>query len=425
MLFRPLALAGLLVRCVPPLVAVGLLPAAHGSLVPATSEVLLEWNANPEPDIRGYRVYYGTESGVYDQVVDVGNQTQAVLSELPVGPTHYCVLTAYNTLGLESGYSRELAFDFEIQPDPSNPLSRLILLDMAGAVDEPAAGGDCPDDGFDPLRNTLLRDFEVAVDAFHVIWCRVRAAEPGSGGFHFSLDGAPAEGFHAPSGAGCSADGWFWVGLSGADAKLRRFLLAEGPHVLRLQPWEACEVDRLVLSSDPNFVPTDDLPCTGDAVSIILSPAGRTLSAGQSTTFTVTAVGTAELAYQWYRNGVPLADENARSLEIPHAAAGDSGDYHVTVWSGLATASSGPAVLEVVTTPPALRIMNLTVTPERSVSLDVDATPGTTLSVYASSDMVCWSLLGKCQNTTGTITIDDPAAQSSPRRFYRLSVGEK
>ncbi len=434
MLFRPLALAGLLVRCVPPLVAVGLLPAAHGSLTPATGEVLLEWNANPEPDIGGYRVYYGTESGVYSKVQDVGNATEAVLSGLPVGPTYYCVLTAYNTLGLESGFSRELAFDFEIQPDPSNPLSRLILLDMAGAVDEPAAaGGDCPDGGFDPLRNTLLRDFEVAVDACYVVWCRVRAPEPGSVGFHVSLDGTLAEAFHAPSGseAWCSPGGWFWVALTGADARLRRFPLAAGPHELRLQPWEACEVDRVVLSSDPAFVPTDDLPPTGDAVSITRSPLGRTVLVGGETTFTVTAVGTEELAYQWYWNGTPLADENSRSLEIPQVQVGYSGVYTVAVWSGSAKVVSNPAVLQCVTSSAALpppRIMELSVAPDRSVSCSVEGAVGLTDSVEASSNLLDWSPIETWKYSSDAITFDDPDAQSSPRRFYRLAhrlPGEK
>lgn len=91
-------------------------------LVPDTGEVLLEWHPNPEPDIGGYRVYWGTQTNVYDHVLDAGNRTDIVLSDLPIGPTYYCVLTAYNTLGLESGFSRELAWEFvpAEMPAPKN-----------------------------------------------------------------------------------------------------------------------------------------------------------------------------------------------------------------------------------------------------------------------------------------------------------------
>ncbi len=39
---------------------------------PGFSETV-EWDANPEPDLAGYNIYYGTESGNYDQSINVGN----------------------------------------------------------------------------------------------------------------------------------------------------------------------------------------------------------------------------------------------------------------------------------------------------------------------------------------------------------------
>jgi hypothetical protein len=39
------------------------------------ASLTLEWNPNPETDIAGYIVYWGTESGVYPDSVDVGDQT--------------------------------------------------------------------------------------------------------------------------------------------------------------------------------------------------------------------------------------------------------------------------------------------------------------------------------------------------------------
>ncbi len=73
-----------------------------------TSSIFLAWDANPESDIAGYKVYWGTSSGVYDQFNDV-SQTTASVSDLTVGVRYYFAVTAYNEAGLESGYSEEVS----------------------------------------------------------------------------------------------------------------------------------------------------------------------------------------------------------------------------------------------------------------------------------------------------------------------------
>jgi hypothetical protein len=72
--------------------------------------VALLWDANPDPGIVGYRVYYGTSSGNYSQTNDVGNVTGTTVSGLAAGQTYYFVVTDYNTAGLESLPSDEVAY---------------------------------------------------------------------------------------------------------------------------------------------------------------------------------------------------------------------------------------------------------------------------------------------------------------------------
>jgi hypothetical protein len=71
-------------------------------------QVSLAWDANTEPDLGGYRLYYGTASQAYSQVIDVGNTTQVTVSNLNQGGTYFFVVTAYNLQGAESDYSNEI-----------------------------------------------------------------------------------------------------------------------------------------------------------------------------------------------------------------------------------------------------------------------------------------------------------------------------
>jgi hypothetical protein len=69
--------------------------------------VTLAWDATSEPEVSGYKLYYGNGSGQYTQAIDVGNQTTYTLS-LPAGQTCYFAVTAYTSSGKESTFSNEV-----------------------------------------------------------------------------------------------------------------------------------------------------------------------------------------------------------------------------------------------------------------------------------------------------------------------------
>ncbi|MCH8981657.1 Ig-like domain-containing protein, partial [candidate division KSB1 bacterium] len=70
----------------------------------------VSWDANTESDLSGYKIYYGTSSGSYDDVVDVGNTTSFSINNLVVGTTYFFVVTAFDFSGNESGFSNEVSF---------------------------------------------------------------------------------------------------------------------------------------------------------------------------------------------------------------------------------------------------------------------------------------------------------------------------
>lgn len=81
-------------------------------------DITLAWDANTEPNLAGYMVYYDTDGSgapyegddAFEGVspIDVGNVTEFTLSGLADGQVYFFAVTAYNDEDLESGYSNEV-----------------------------------------------------------------------------------------------------------------------------------------------------------------------------------------------------------------------------------------------------------------------------------------------------------------------------
>ena len=73
-------------------------------------------------DLAGYKLYYGTfDEEYYEHVIDVGNTTSHVISNLIVGVIYRFAITAYNTKGEESSFSEEFAWDTFLDPPDIHP----------------------------------------------------------------------------------------------------------------------------------------------------------------------------------------------------------------------------------------------------------------------------------------------------------------
>ncbi|MDZ7344185.1 MAG: fibronectin type III domain-containing protein, partial [candidate division KSB1 bacterium] len=69
----------------------------------------VSWTANTEPDLAGYKIYYGRATGDYNTSIDIGNVTQYTVNQLNEGVTYFFVVTAYDLAGNESAFSKEVS----------------------------------------------------------------------------------------------------------------------------------------------------------------------------------------------------------------------------------------------------------------------------------------------------------------------------
>jgi hypothetical protein len=107
------------------------------------------------------------------------------------------------------------------------------------------------------------------------------------------------------------------------------------------------------------FVATLNASAIPTPAVIAAQPASRTISAGGTAVFTVTATGAT--SYQWKRNGVALAAATSATLVIRNATAANAGNYTVDAIGPGGTATSSAATLTLSTNPDYGRISNLSI----------------------------------------------------------------
>ena len=101
------------------------------------ASVTLRWDANTEPDIASYNLYYGTASRTYGLPLPAGNTTSYTVDNLDEGRTYYFALTALDTSGNESGYSSEITAN-ATSTEPATGAYTLLLSynsDRSNAVE--------------------------------------------------------------------------------------------------------------------------------------------------------------------------------------------------------------------------------------------------------------------------------------------------
>jgi hypothetical protein len=111
--------------------------------VASAGVVTIAWDRNPETNIAGYHVSYGTVSGAYTTTVDVGNRLDWQIRGVEDGQKYYFVVRAINTAGAVSPPSTEISANIVgltalttdmVAPTPTNKAITWTALAGPGAL---------------------------------------------------------------------------------------------------------------------------------------------------------------------------------------------------------------------------------------------------------------------------------------------------
>lgn len=411
-----------------PLLCLGLLCSSR--ITGLAESVTLAWDRNPETDITGYQLYYGTTSGIYSQTVNVGNTTEVVIPGLESSTTYYVVITAYNTAGLESFLSEELAFKIEPTP-PIRPANLIFLEAEAGEVTAPMLNRPDPTASGQAFLETaptgdsggeVTWEFPAPAGPAWQIWARLKVPAGSQGSFVIAAGDGPSVICHPDPGDKPSGDQWTWARFLSPSGAPHTVAFTEGTQTLTFRAAAAqTGLDRIVLSADPAFIPPADLPSSGDYLALTTQPRSLTVFAGVPAGLTVTAASTGEVHYQWYQDDVPLREAYQPYLPVKLMPS-ETASYRLVVTLGDASLSSGTAGLTVL--PPPVLELTRAASPEDGLRLKVEGRQRQALILEYSDDLQQWHSLATFPgDSDGPDTVTDSAAlQTTRQRFYRLSV---
>lgn len=154
---------------------------------------------------------------------------------------------------------------------------------------------------------------------------------------------------------------------------------------------------------------------------ITTPPQGQTIPWSSNCTFTVTATGTAPLAYQWKCNGTNLVGATGSSYVRPCVQKSDEGSYMVTVTNAVGAITSSPALLN-VTLPQPVQFQQIAPQADARIRLRSTGEPGWsyTLQIATNLDFAHPITIPLVCGPDGTFEFVDDVATNAPQRFYRL-----
>jgi hypothetical protein len=158
------------------------------------------------------------------------------------------------------------------------------------------------------------------------------------------------------------------------------------------------------------------------APAITGQPQSVTVVAGSTANLSVTATGSAPLAYQWKRNGAIIPGATGATLTLLSVTAAQAGEYTVVVSNGTGSATSSVASLTVHPDDGRPQIAVALVESGKKLEITFVGEAGKRYGVLRSMDLAVWSEIAVLQGMGTPLSLKETVAVQPGRGFYRLRV---
>jgi hypothetical protein len=441
------------------------------------ASVTLAWDPNSESDLAGYRVLYGTSSGAYAQVLDVGNTTTAVVPNLTEGTTYYFAVKAYNTAAIDSAISAEISFT----PPSSNTPPTVTLTGPTNGSTYVAPASI--------TLNATASDSDGAVARVEFYQGTTKLGEDSTSPYAFAWNGVASGTYSVTARAidnqGAQADtaavtvtvnapnqaptvtvsspvnGSFFT--SPANIPINATAADPDGSVTRVEFYSGATKLGEDTTSPYNYTWSNVASGTYALTAVAVDNAGNTANSApvsitvQSGNVVLTTNGisfapgatislsasTSQLSgrvrrVEFYRDsGLLFRDTKfAYAYSWKDVPAGTFILQAKAVMFSGATYTSAPVTVVVGARQPSATVASSnpyedpmpTVAPYRqqegTFNLGITGPTGQTYKVWVSADLENWSLMTTVTNDIGFVSVTDPDAPNHKQRFYRVSVQE-
>jgi len=188
-------------------------------------EVTLSWDANSEPDLDHYVVYWGVIPGDYSyNSGDIGLATDFSVDIPDDGQAYFFAVTAVDEAGLESDYSNEVSTDGTSAADPTIHIlpinSNWNLISISGG-----SGTTAIEDALAPIMDNVISVWAyengswLVYDPANPDYSDLLEVEPGQGLWvNMSVDSELSIPGEIPTDGIDLSEGWNLVGFSSPDS---------------------------------------------------------------------------------------------------------------------------------------------------------------------------------------------------------------
>lgn len=160
-------------------------------------------------------------------------------------------------------------------------------------------------------------------------------------------------------------------------------------------------------------------------IRIVAPPTSQSVPANSMTTFTVGAIGTPPISYQWRFNGVNIQDATNALLLLLNVQTNHAGIYDVYVSNPVTSVLSTGAVLTVTiptNTPLTTNIVLIAplITTDKRFHFKVEGDDDDVYEIEATSNLKTWSVIATVTNENNPLLYFDYGMPTNHIRFYRV-----